>query len=227
MLADTLVKKAVWIVGGDGWAYDIGYGGLDHVLSSRPQRQYPGAGHRGLFQHRRADVQVDSSRRRGQVRRRRQAAHKKDLGLMAMTYGNVYVARVAMGANDAQTVKAFLEAEAYRRAVAHHRLQPLHRPRLRPDPRHGAAKAGGPSPATGRSMRFDPDVGQAAARTRCSSIPSRRRFPCKNTFIMKRATPCWSRAIPSRRQELLGEAQKDVRDRWQALRAPGPASYSR
>ena len=70
----TLVKKSVWIVGGDGWAYDIGYGGLDHVLAIRPQRQHPGAGHRGLLQHRRPDVQVDAARRGGQVRRRRQAA---------------------------------------------------------------------------------------------------------------------------------------------------------
>ena len=68
----ALVKKSVWILGGDGWAYDIGYGGLDHVMASRPERQHPGARHRGLFQHRRPDVQGDAARRRGQVRRRRQ-----------------------------------------------------------------------------------------------------------------------------------------------------------
>ena len=70
-------------------------------------------------------------------------AGKKDLAMMAMTYGNVYVAQVAMGANDTQTVKAFLEAEAYDGPSHHHRLQPLHRPRLRHEARPGAAEAGG------------------------------------------------------------------------------------
>ena len=76
-VADTLVKKSVWIVGGDGWAYDIGYGGLDHVLASRPQRQRPGARYRSLLQHRRAGVQSHPARRRGQVRRRRQAGRQE------------------------------------------------------------------------------------------------------------------------------------------------------
>ena len=108
-----LVKKSVWIVGGDGWAYDIGYGGLDHVLASGAQRQPAGARHRGLLQHRRASVEIHSAGRRRQICRRRQAGAKKDLGLMAMSYGNVYVASVAMGAKDEHTLKAFLEAEAY------------------------------------------------------------------------------------------------------------------
>ncbi len=72
-VADALVKKSVWIIGGDGWAYDIGYGGLDHVIASGAQRQHPGAGHGGLFQHRRPGVQSHAARRGGQVRRRRQA----------------------------------------------------------------------------------------------------------------------------------------------------------
>ena len=72
-VADALVKKSVWIIGGDGWAYDIGYGGLDHVLASGHERQRAGARHRGLLQHRRPDVQGHAARRGREVRRRRQA----------------------------------------------------------------------------------------------------------------------------------------------------------
>jgi pyruvate-ferredoxin/flavodoxin oxidoreductase len=112
-LADYLVKKSVWIMGGDGWAYDIGYGGLDHVLASGKNvnilvldtEVYSNTG-----------GQCSKSTPRGAVAKFAAAGKplaKKDLGLMAMSYGNVYVAKVAMGANDAHTVRAFLEAEAY------------------------------------------------------------------------------------------------------------------
>jgi pyruvate-ferredoxin/flavodoxin oxidoreductase len=112
-LADMLVKKSVWIVGGDGWAYDIGYGGLDHVLASGRNvnilvldtEVYSNTG-----------GQASKSTPRGAVAKFAAAGKpgpKKDLGMMAMTYGNVYVASVAMGAKDEHTLKAFLEAEAY------------------------------------------------------------------------------------------------------------------
>lgn len=112
-LADYLVKKSVWIVGGDGWAYDIGYGGLDHVLASgrninilvMDTEVYSNTG-----------GQSSKATPRGAVAKFAaggKPAPKKDLGLMAMTYGNVYVASVAMGARDEHTLRAFLEAEAY------------------------------------------------------------------------------------------------------------------
>ncbi len=112
-LVDYLVKKSVWIMGGDGWAYDIGYGGLDHVLASGANvnilvldtEVYSNTG-----------GQCSKATPRGAVAKFAAAGKpsaKKDLGLMAMTYGNVYVAKVAMGANDAHTLRAFLEAEAY------------------------------------------------------------------------------------------------------------------
>jgi len=112
-LADTLVKKSVWIVGGDGWAYDIGYGGLDHVLASGRKvnllvldtEVYSNTG-----------GQMSKSTPRGAVAKFAAGGKhtpKKDLAMIAMTQGNAYVARVAMGANDGQTVKAFLEAEAF------------------------------------------------------------------------------------------------------------------
>ena len=112
-LADMLVKKSVWIVGGDGWAYDIGYGGLDHVIASGRNvnllvldtEVYSNTG-----------GQASKSTPRGAVAKFAAGGKpgpKKDLGLIAMTYGNVYVASVAMGAKDEHTLKAFLEAEAY------------------------------------------------------------------------------------------------------------------
>jgi pyruvate-ferredoxin/flavodoxin oxidoreductase len=112
-LADYLVKKSVWIIGGDGWAYDIDYGGLDHVLASGRNvnilvldtEVYSNTG-----------GQMSKATPRGAVAKFAaggKPAPKKDLGLMAMTYGNVYVASVAMGARDEHTLKAFLEAEAY------------------------------------------------------------------------------------------------------------------
>jgi pyruvate-ferredoxin/flavodoxin oxidoreductase len=112
-VADALVKKSVWIIGGDGWAYDIGYGGLDHVLAS-------GADVNILV----LDTEVYSNTG-GQASKATplgavakfaaggKPTIKKDLGLTAMRYGNVYVAQIAMGANDAHTVKTFLEAEAH------------------------------------------------------------------------------------------------------------------
>jgi len=112
-LADYLVKKSVWIIGGDGWAYDIGYGGLDHVLASGRNVNvlvldtgvYSNTGGQMSKATPRAAVAKFAAAGKSQP--------KKDLGLMAMMYGNVYVAQVAMGANMTQTVKAFAEAEAY------------------------------------------------------------------------------------------------------------------
>ncbi|MBI5929948.1 MAG: pyruvate:ferredoxin (flavodoxin) oxidoreductase [Chloroflexi bacterium] len=112
-LADMLVRKDVWIVGGDGWAYDIGFGGLDHVLASgrnvnilvMDTEVYSNTG-----------GQMSKSTPRGAVAKFASGGKpgaKKDLGMIAMSYGNVYVARVALGAKDEQTLKAFLEAEAY------------------------------------------------------------------------------------------------------------------
>ena len=112
-LADYLMRKSLWILGGDGWAYDIGYGGLDHVLAS-------GRNVKVLV----LDTEVYSNTG-GQMSKATplgavaqfaaggKPLPKKDLGMISMTYGNIYVASVAMGANNQQTVKAFAEAEAF------------------------------------------------------------------------------------------------------------------
>ncbi len=112
-LADALVKKSVWLVGGDGWAYDIGYGGLDHVLASRHDvnvlvldtEVYSNTG-----------GQQSKATPRGASAKFAEAGKdgaKKDLGLLAMSYGHVYVAQIAFGAKMQQTVQAFLEADAH------------------------------------------------------------------------------------------------------------------
>jgi hypothetical protein len=103
----------VWIIGGDGWAYDIGYGGLDHVLASGGQRERPRAGHRGVLQHRRAGVEGDPAGAVAKFASTGKEIGKKDLGALAMQYGNVYVAQIAMGANEVQTIRALLEAAAW------------------------------------------------------------------------------------------------------------------
>ena len=113
ILADYLVNKSVWIVGGDGWAYDIGFGGLDHVLSM-------GRNVNVLV----LDTEVYSNTGGQQSKATPLGAAakfaaagkstpKKDLGLIAMSYGSIYVARIAFGAKDLQTTRAFLEADAY------------------------------------------------------------------------------------------------------------------
>jgi pyruvate-ferredoxin/flavodoxin oxidoreductase len=112
-LCDSLVRRSVWIIGGDGWAYDIGFAGLDHVLASGQNvnvlvldtEVYSNTG-----------GQASKATPLGAVAKFAaggKTSAKKDLGLMAMSYGNVYVAEVAMGADDLQTLKAFIEAEAH------------------------------------------------------------------------------------------------------------------
>jgi pyruvate-ferredoxin/flavodoxin oxidoreductase len=112
-IAEYLVKKSVWIVGGDGWAYDIGYGGLDHVIAQNRDvnilvldtEVYSNTG-----------GQASKATPLGAAAKFAMAGKampKKDLAMLAMTYGHPYVARVAMGAKDAQTVNAFKEADSY------------------------------------------------------------------------------------------------------------------
>ena len=112
-LADSLVRKSVWVIGGDGWGYDIGYGGLDHVLAS-------GCNVKVLLLdtevYSNTGGQCSKATPLGAIAKFASAGKrvaKKDLGLISMSYGNIYVACVAMGAKDEHTLKAFLEAEAY------------------------------------------------------------------------------------------------------------------
>jgi pyruvate-ferredoxin/flavodoxin oxidoreductase len=114
LMADYLVRKSVWILGGDGWAYDIGFGGLDHVLASDSDvnilvmdtEVYSNTG-----------GQASKATPLGATAKFAAAGKpmpKKDLGMLAMTYGSAYVAQIALGSKDTQTLKAFTEAESYR-----------------------------------------------------------------------------------------------------------------
>ena len=136
-LESYFVKRATWIIGGDGWAYDIGYGGLDHVLASGENvnvmvldtEVYSNTG-----------GQSSKSTPTGAIAQFAaggKAIKKKDLGMMAMSYGYVYVAQVAMGASQIQTLRAFAEAEKLERALPGHLLFALYQPwhQGRPDHR--------------------------------------------------------------------------------------------
>lgn len=211
-VADVLVKKSVWIVGGDGWAYDIGYGGVDHVLASGRNvnilvldtEVYSNTG-----------GQMSKSTPRGAVAKFAAGGKptaKKDLALIAMTYGSVYVARVAFGANDSQTVKAFLEAEAfdgpsliiaYSHCIAHgydliHGLE-----------QQKAAVASGYFPL----FRYDPRLageGKAALQldSKAPSISLDKFESAEGRFSMLQ------QQNPQAAAELLKRAQADVLARW-------------
>jgi pyruvate-ferredoxin/flavodoxin oxidoreductase len=211
-LADNLVEKSVWAMGGDGWAYDIGYGGLDHVMASGlnvnilvlDTEVYSNTG-----------GQMSKATPRGAVAKFAMGGKtmpKKDLAMMAMTYGNVYVARVAMGASDIHTLKVFREAEsypgpsliiAYSHCIAHGydlvhgmdqqkaAVQSGHWPLFRYDPRL-AAQGKGP-------LQLD---------SRPPSLPLEKYIGNETRYTMLR------QAHPEQARELLRLAQDDVRRRW-------------
>jgi len=209
---DAIVEESVWIVGGDGWAYDIGFGGLDHVLASGRNvnilvldtEVYSNTG-----------GQASKATPRGAVAKfaaMGKTTGKKDLGILAASYGNVYVAQIAMGADNAQTVKAFAEAEsypgvslliAYSTCIAHgidmstsmsHQglaVKSGYWPLYRYDPR---------APAAGEhALHLD------------SKAPS---IPLKDFALTEARFAMLARAKPEVSERLLAEAQDDVNERW-------------
>ncbi|MDJ0658924.1 MAG: pyruvate:ferredoxin (flavodoxin) oxidoreductase [Crocosphaera sp.] len=212
-VADYLVKKSVWIIGGDGWAYDIGYGGLDHVLASgrnvnilvMDTEVYSNTGGQASKATPRAAVAKFASGGK--------PSPKKDLGLMAMTYGNVYVASVAMGAKNEHSIKAFLEAEAYEGVsliIAYSHCIA-----------HGINMTTAMSYQkdivdSGRWLlyRYHPDlVGEGKnplqLDMRSPKLPIERTMYQENRFKML------ARSKPDAAKKLLKEAQQDVNTRWQ------------
>ena len=211
-VADNLSRKSVWIIGGDGWAYDIGYGGLDHVLASGRDvnilvldtEVYSNTG-----------GQTSKATPRGAVAKFSAGGKptpKKDLGLLAMSYENVYVAHVAYGAKDVQTLRAFLEAEshsgpsliiAYSPCIAHgvdlsrnHRQQQLavksgHWPLFRYDPRRAAQHK--------NPLHLDSDA---------PSVPYREYVSTETRFSM-----LW-RSHPEAAERFLKESQAEVEARY-------------
>jgi pyruvate-ferredoxin/flavodoxin oxidoreductase len=212
-VADSLITRSVWIVGGDGWAYDIGYGGLDHVLSSGRNvnilvldtEVYSNTG-----------GQASKSTQRGAVAKFAAAGKssgKKDLGMIAMAYGNVYVAQVAMGANPVQTARTFQEAAswpgtsliiAYSHCIAH-----------------------GIDMATGMSHQrdavksgyltlyhYDPRLGMGGASQPLKLDSRKPTMPVENFTMKQGRYAMLAQADPARAKQLLKEAQSDADARW-------------
>jgi pyruvate-ferredoxin/flavodoxin oxidoreductase len=212
VLADMLVKKSVWIIGGDGWAYDIGYGGLDHVLAS---------GHNVNVLVLDTEVysntggQMSKATPRGAVAKFASGGKiqpKKDLALIAMTYGNVYVARVAMGAGDAHTIKAFQEAEAYNGpsliiAYSHciaHGYDLVHGME-----QQKAAVLSGYWPL----LRYNPDLAaQGKNPLQLDSKPPA--LPLKKYTYNETRYTMLAQTQPEQAQHLLELAEADVQRRW-------------
>ena len=210
-LADYLVEESVWIVGGDGWAYDIGYGGLDHVIASGRDvnvlvidtEVYSNTG-----------GQASKATPRGAAAKFAAAGkglHKKDLGLEAMAYGDVYVAQIAFGAKEVQTVKALTEAEAhpgpslviaYSTCIAHgfDMAESMNHQKLAVNSGHWPLYRYRPTEAT--------DAAPFHLDSKAPSIPFA-------DFAQKEARfSMLFRTDPARAKELLASSEADIAERW-------------
>jgi pyruvate-ferredoxin/flavodoxin oxidoreductase len=210
-LADSLVEKSVWIVGGDGWAYDIGYGGLDHVLASGQNvnilvldtEVYSNTG-----------GQASKATPLGAVAKFAAGGKptaKKDLGMTAMRYGNVYIAQVAMGANDTHTIKAFLEAEAhpgpsliiaYSQCIAHgiDMAKGMHQQKLAVESGHWPL------------YRYNPDLEENKNPFQLDS--SDPKIPLQDYIYTEGRYRMLQQSDPVFAKFLLARAQKAVTHRW-------------
>ena len=221
-ISDNLVKKSVWIMGGDGWAYDIGYGGLDHVFASGRNvnilvldtEVYSNTG-----------GQASKATPLGSVAKFAAAGKptgKKDLGMMAMTYGDVYVAQIAMGSSDLQTVKAFQEAEsfdgpsliiAYSHCIAHgiNMRYGLDQQKAAVDSGHWIL------------YRYDPrrrqdDKNPLQIDSKAPSIPLADYIYKETRYKML------TKSMPERAKKLLSEAEEIVKQRWNKYQEMAKAS---
>jgi pyruvate-ferredoxin/flavodoxin oxidoreductase len=211
-VADALVRRSVWIVGGDGWAYDIGFGGLDHVLTTNRDVNilvldtgvYSNTGGQASKATPRAAAAKFAANGK--------SVRKKDLGMLAVSYGNVYVAQIALGANPNQTLRAFLEAESY------------------PGPSlilaYSQCIAHGINMTTGMThqktivqsgfwplYRYDPRLAHAGERpfhldSRKPTIPFAELAQQEARFAMV------ARSDPANAARLAALAQKDIDDQW-------------
>lgn len=212
-LADSLVEKSVWIVGGDGWAYDIGYGGLDHVLASGQNvnilvldtEVYSNTG-----------GQASKATPLGAVAKFAtggKPSAKKDLGMTAMRYGDVYIAQIAMGANDTHTIKAFLEAEAhpgpsliiaYSQCIAHgiDMAKGMHQQKLAVDSGYWPL------------YRYDPRLIEENKNPfQLDSVDPK--IPLQDYIYTEGRYRMLQQSEPAVARFLLGQAQKAVSRRWQ------------
>jgi pyruvate-ferredoxin/flavodoxin oxidoreductase len=211
-VAGSLVRRSVWIVGGDGWAYDIGFGGLDHVLASGRDvnilvldtEVYSNTGGQASKATPRAAVAKFASQGK--------AIGKKDLGMIAVDYGNVYVAQVAMGGNPLQTLKAFHEAESYRGpslilAYSHCIAHGCEMSTAMSHQKEAVNSAYWPL------FRYDPRL--AGAGKHPFHLDSHKPTIRLKDFALKEARYAMlARSNPERSERLLALAQRDVDERW-------------
>lgn len=211
-VADALARKSVWALGGDGWAYDIGYGGLDHVMALGRNvnilvldtEVYSNTG-----------GQMSKSTPRGAIAQFAAAGKpmgKKDLAMMAITYGTAYVARVAIGANDAQTVRAFLEADAYNGPsliIAYCHCTGQGYDMINGLEQQKAAVASGHWPL----IRYNPDLLKEGKNPLQldSRAPS---LPLEKYIYNEARYSALTRSNPELAKRLLELAQEDVNKRW-------------
>jgi pyruvate-ferredoxin/flavodoxin oxidoreductase len=211
-VADALIETSIWIVGGDGWAYDIGFGGLDHVLASGRNinilvldtEVYSNTGGQASKATPRAAIAKFAAGGK--------ATGKKDLGQIAMAYGNVYVGQIAMGANPTQTVTTLAEAEAHRGVSLVIAYSPCvaHGYDLRDQLSHQkAATDTGYWPL----YRYDPArEGRGEPGLRLDSrAPTR---PFKDYASTETRFAMLAKVDPEGAEELLRRAQTDIDDRW-------------
>jgi pyruvate-ferredoxin/flavodoxin oxidoreductase len=212
-VADSLVETSIWIVGGDGWAYDIGFGGLDHVLASgrninilvMDTEVYSNTGGQASKATPRAAIAKFAAGGK--------TTGKKDLGQIAMAYGNVYVGQIAMGANPTQTVKTIAEAEAHRGVSLVIAYSPCiaHGYDMKNQLSHQkAATDSGYWPL----YRYDP--GREAAGEPGLRLDSRAPTIRFKEFAKTEARfAILGKVDPTGAEELLRRAQADIDDRWQ------------
>ncbi|MBN1403254.1 MAG: pyruvate:ferredoxin (flavodoxin) oxidoreductase [Opitutales bacterium] len=211
-LADNLLRRSVWIVGGDGWAYDIGYGGLDHIIASgrnvnilvMDTEVYSNTG-----------GQASKATPLGAVAKFAaggKSVGKKDLAMAAMAYGHAYVARISFGANPQQALRAFREAEAYEgpsiiicyaHCIAHgiNMVNGLKQQQL--------AVRSGYWPL----LRFNPDLADVG-RNPLTIDSTRGTIPLKEYAYNENRYKMLVKSDPTRAAMLMEQAQKDVNDRW-------------
>lgn len=211
-IIDVLVKKDVWIVGGDGWAFDIGYGGLDHVIAQKRNVNILVLDS-GTYSN--TGGQMSKATPLGAVAKFAAAGKRtlrKDLAMMGICYGDVYVAQVALGANDAHTIKAFLEAEAYNgpsliiaycHCISHgyNLVHGLEQQKL-------AVKAG-----SWPLLRYNPDLKKEGKNPLQLDSPAPS-IPLEQYIYNENRYKVLTRTMPEAAKELLKEAQEGVMERW-------------
>ncbi|NDJ84519.1 MAG: pyruvate:ferredoxin (flavodoxin) oxidoreductase [Chloroflexi bacterium] len=223
-VADNFVKRSLWIIGGDGWAYDIGYGGLDHVLASGRNVNILVLD-TGVYSN--TGGQMSKATPRAAVAKFAaggKPSAQKDLGLMAMTYGNVYVASVAMGAKDEHTLRAFIEAEAYdgpsliiaySHCIAHGIVM-----RTAMEGQKTAVNSGG-----WMLYRYNPTLRDEGKNPLV--LDSRRpRVPVEQFMNRENRFKMLTKSQPEVAQRLWAHAQQDAEDRWAMYEYLASRDYS-